>query len=155
MGKPRDRESSPQAQDAEGGERVRAQEILAPGDVHARDLGVRRLQLVVCPPYSESRAWEVRQLPDDWRLYRSRLPPAGRRGLAGGEAPGLRPRAHRPARPVRVLQTGREAVAADRAGPERWDGPGRHVDATDPVRRLVFGVAISMVVPISPEMEAS
>ena len=45
----------------------------ATADVVAPCIGMRRLQLVVCPPFSEAAAWEVRQLEQQWTLYRSRV----------------------------------------------------------------------------------
>jgi hypothetical protein len=45
----------------------------ATSDVFARGIGIRRLQLIVCPSFSDSAAWEVRQLQDEWTLFRSRV----------------------------------------------------------------------------------
>jgi hypothetical protein len=64
---------SPQAQDEADWEEVRTRERLATNDVHVRGIGSRRLQLIVFPSFAESRAWEVRQLQKDWKLYRSRV----------------------------------------------------------------------------------
>jgi hypothetical protein len=45
----------------------------ATADVHARGIGFRRLQLIVCPCFAEARAWEVRQLQSEWSLFRSEV----------------------------------------------------------------------------------
>lgn len=60
-------------EDAADWERVRTEVRRAAADVHARGIGGRRLQLVVCPSFAESRAWEVRQGTGGWGLFRSRV----------------------------------------------------------------------------------
>jgi hypothetical protein len=71
MGNKRAREFALQQQDALDWEHARTVPRPATADVHARGIGARRLQLIVCPAFGESRAWEVRQSEDEWRLYES------------------------------------------------------------------------------------
>jgi len=42
-------------------------------EFHVRGLGLRRLQLVEQPSFEEAAVFELRQVDDDWRLYRSRF----------------------------------------------------------------------------------
>jgi hypothetical protein len=50
-------------------ERVRTDPRPAHGDVHARGIGVRRLQLIVAPSSEYVSVWEVRQC-QEWQLIR-------------------------------------------------------------------------------------
>jgi len=40
-------------------------------DVQADGIGLRRLQLVVCPSIEPGQAWEIRACAEDWWLFRS------------------------------------------------------------------------------------
>lgn len=50
---------------------ARVKTRLAIDDVHARGIGMRRLQLVICPSFDPGKAWEVRQLKDQYSLFSS------------------------------------------------------------------------------------
>ena len=60
-------------QDALDWERIGTEARLATDDVSAQGIGQRRLQVIVCPSFNESRAWEVRQFQSEWKLYRPRV----------------------------------------------------------------------------------
>ncbi len=60
-----------QAEEADW-ERVRTQPRPAHGDVHARGIGIRRLQLIVAPSFEEVSVWELRQ-GQEWQLIRPRV----------------------------------------------------------------------------------
>jgi hypothetical protein len=62
-----------QAEDGDW-ERIRTVPRPARCDVHARGIGMRRMQLIVTPSFEEASVWEVRKLPQDsqWQLVRSR-----------------------------------------------------------------------------------
>jgi hypothetical protein len=51
--------------------KLRTESRMATSDVVARGFGARRLQLIVCPSFSKSMAWEVRQRQEDWGLFRA------------------------------------------------------------------------------------
>jgi hypothetical protein len=53
-------------------ERVRTEPRPAHHDVHARGIGVRRLQLIIAPSFEEVSVWEVRQ-GQEWQLVRPRV----------------------------------------------------------------------------------
>jgi hypothetical protein len=53
-------------------ERVRTEPRPARCDVHARGIGLRRLQLIVAPSFGQSSEWEVRQ-GQEWQLIRPRV----------------------------------------------------------------------------------
>ena len=72
MGNRRARELSlRQAEEAER-ERVRTEPRPAHCDVHARGIGMRRMQLIVAPSFEEGSVWEVRQ-GREWQLIRPRV----------------------------------------------------------------------------------
>jgi hypothetical protein len=73
MGNRRTRAFTLRQQDAADWERVRTATRPAAADVYARGIGLRRLQLIVCPSFSESWAWEVRQRDREWWLFGSRV----------------------------------------------------------------------------------
>ena len=73
MGNRRARAFASEQADAADWERVRTEVRPAAADVHARGIGGRRLQLIVCPSFGEPRAWEVREGPGGWGLFRSRV----------------------------------------------------------------------------------
>jgi hypothetical protein len=54
-------------------ERIRTEPRPATRDVFARGIGLLRLQLIVCPSFEESRAWEVRRGEDEWWLFRPQV----------------------------------------------------------------------------------
>jgi hypothetical protein len=60
-------------QDAADWDRARTVSRPAASDVHVRGIGLRRLQLIVCPPFGGDRAWEVRQRQEQWWLFASRV----------------------------------------------------------------------------------
>jgi hypothetical protein len=53
-------------------ERIRTEARPARSDVHAIGIGVRRIQLIVCPSFEQAIVWDVRQGPNGWQLYRPR-----------------------------------------------------------------------------------
>jgi hypothetical protein len=53
-------------------ERVRTEPRPAHGDVHARGIGKRRLQLIVAPAFEDISVWELRQV-QEWQLIRPRV----------------------------------------------------------------------------------
>jgi hypothetical protein len=53
-------------------ERVRTEPRPVHRDVHARGIGIRRLQLIVAPSFEEVSVWEVRQ-GREWQLTRPRV----------------------------------------------------------------------------------
>jgi hypothetical protein len=73
MGNQRARAFALRQLDAADWERVRTATRPAADDVCAAGIGVRRLQLIVCPSFGESRAWEVRQSDREWWLFGSRV----------------------------------------------------------------------------------
>jgi hypothetical protein len=73
MGNRRARAFALQQQDAADWDRVRTATRAAADDVYARGIGQRRLQLIVCPSFSESRAWEVREADGEWWLFGSQV----------------------------------------------------------------------------------
>ncbi len=73
MGNRRARENRLQRQNAADWERVRTETRPAESDVCAHGIGLRRLQLIVCPSFEEPHAWEVRQRDLDWRLFESHV----------------------------------------------------------------------------------
>lgn len=62
-----------QQQDAADWEQLRTAARAAAENAHACGIGLRRLQLIVCPSFGESCAWEVRQLEEEWWLFKSRV----------------------------------------------------------------------------------
>jgi len=46
---------------------------LAICDIHASGIGIRRLQIIVCPSFDPHQAWEVRQCENEWFLFRSEV----------------------------------------------------------------------------------
>ncbi len=46
-------------------------------DISGIGIGVRRLQLIVSPSFSDAKAWEVRNGPKGWSLYRTTVLQAG------------------------------------------------------------------------------
>jgi hypothetical protein len=73
MGNRRAREFALQQQNEADWQLIQKGPRPAAFDVHAHGIGIRRLQLIVCPTFSESRAWEVRQRDREWRLFGSRV----------------------------------------------------------------------------------
>jgi hypothetical protein len=71
MGNKRARAFRLQQQDAANWANARSAQRSASDDVFARGIGVRRLQLIECPSFSDSRAWEVRQRDSEWWLFGS------------------------------------------------------------------------------------
>jgi hypothetical protein len=53
--------------------RIRTEPRSATQDVHARGIGGLRMQLIVSPSFEEARAWDVRQGPEGWCLFRPRV----------------------------------------------------------------------------------
>ena len=60
-----------QAEEAEW-ERVRTEPRSVLADVHARGIGLRRLQLVIAPSFEPAAVWEVRQ-GREWQLVRPQV----------------------------------------------------------------------------------
>jgi len=60
-------------EDALDWDRIRTARRSALNDVRARGIGPRRLQLIVCPSFGESRAWEIRESEGEWRVYESEV----------------------------------------------------------------------------------
>lgn len=73
MGNRRAREFALKRDDDKSWLRARNEPRLAIDDVHARGIGMRRLQLLCLPSFDESLAFEVRQASSEWRLYSSRI----------------------------------------------------------------------------------
>jgi hypothetical protein len=71
MGNRRSREFRLKQEDDALWRRARTEVRLAIDDIHARGIGVRRIQLIRCPSFEPSQAYEVRQGGDEWRLYGS------------------------------------------------------------------------------------
>jgi hypothetical protein len=71
MGNRKAREFMQQQAEKAEVEAMRNQPRPANCDVHARGIGGRRLQLIVRPAFDKARSWDVRQGPEEWRLYRS------------------------------------------------------------------------------------
>jgi len=69
------REFLRQREDEAAWESVRSTARPADCDVDAPGVGARRLQLIVCSSfeYEDEPAWEIRQLNDEWRLFRSEV----------------------------------------------------------------------------------
>jgi hypothetical protein len=65
------REFMMQQEAAADWDRVVNQPRSAIADVHARGIGHRRLQLIVCPSFESAMGWEVRQLDEEWSSFRS------------------------------------------------------------------------------------
>jgi hypothetical protein len=72
VGNRKARELSLQQAEEADWERVRTEPRPAHGDVHARGVGVRRLQLIVAPSFEDVSVWEVRQ-GREWQLIRPRV----------------------------------------------------------------------------------
>lgn len=72
MGNRRAREFMRQQVEEADWERVRTEPRPASRDVHARDIGQRRLQLIVAPSFEPASAWEVRQ-GREWQLFQPRV----------------------------------------------------------------------------------
>lgn len=54
--------------------RARTEPRMATDDIPTiRGIGIRRLQVTVCPPFDEGQSWEVRQRESKWFLYRQRV----------------------------------------------------------------------------------
>lgn len=53
--------------------RIRTEPRPATCDVHARGIGQLRMQLIVCPSFEDGMAWDVRQGPQGWCLFRPRV----------------------------------------------------------------------------------
>jgi hypothetical protein len=73
MGNRKAREFMKSKEDEAAWERAISQPRLAICDVHARGIGLRRLQVIVCPSFDEGRCWEIRQRDDEWWLFRSEI----------------------------------------------------------------------------------
>lgn len=73
MGNRRARELAMKREDDEAWLRVRNEPRLAIDDVHARGIGMRRLQLLCLPSFDDPQAFEMRQAGLEWRLYSSRV----------------------------------------------------------------------------------
>ena len=73
MGKQRARQLVIEQQNAKDWDVARSATRAAADDVHVRGIGFRRLQVISCPSFDKSRAWEVRQLDDKWSLYESNV----------------------------------------------------------------------------------
>ena len=73
MGNRRGREFALKQDDDAAWRRVRDEPRFAIDDVCARGIGMRRLQLIHLPSFSESVAFEIRQAGQEWRLFRSRV----------------------------------------------------------------------------------
>ncbi len=73
MGPSKARDLRLQREEAANWEHIRTQPRPATSDVRVPSVGVLRLQLIVCPPFEEGHAWDVRQTGPGWRLYRSRV----------------------------------------------------------------------------------
>ena len=73
MGKRKARAFTQAQKDAADWDRARTETRPAVSDVVAPGIGLRRMQLVVCPSFCEASAWEVRQLQGDWSLFRSQV----------------------------------------------------------------------------------
>jgi hypothetical protein len=73
MGNRRAREFALQREDDAAWRQVYNEPRLAIDDVHARGIGMRRLQLLCLPSFDEPMAFEIRQAGDEWRLFRSRV----------------------------------------------------------------------------------
>ncbi len=71
MGNRRARAFTLQQADEADWERIRTEPRPAGRDVHARGIGVRRLQLIVAPSFGQPSVWEVRQA-QGWTLTRPR-----------------------------------------------------------------------------------
>jgi hypothetical protein len=73
MGNRPAREFMKRQEDEAAWERAASEPRLALTDVFARAIGLRQLQLIICPSFEEGRCWEVRQREDEWRLFRSEI----------------------------------------------------------------------------------
>lgn len=71
MGNRKTREYMLKSEDEELWRLARTEPRTADTDVHARGIGLRRVQLIVYPSFFRSRAWEMRQLEVRWTLYKS------------------------------------------------------------------------------------
>ncbi len=71
MANQRARQLAIEQQSAKEWDAIRTSTRSATDDVNVRGIGFRRLQVIVCPSFEDSRAWEVRQLEDEWWLYES------------------------------------------------------------------------------------
>lgn len=60
------REFMKQREDVVAQMRAQTEERELTADVHLRGIGVRRIQLIERPTFSEGSSWDVRQLGDDW-----------------------------------------------------------------------------------------
>src|SRR5207237_9393550 len=61
-----------QEQDARW-DRTRTEPRPATRDVFAFGIGFLRMQLIVCPSFESALAWEVREGPSGWQLFRPRV----------------------------------------------------------------------------------
>jgi hypothetical protein len=77
MGNRKTREFMKSQEDEAGWKRAASEPRLALSDVNARGIGLRRLQVIVCPSFEEGRCWEVRQRDDEWWLFRSEITSEG------------------------------------------------------------------------------
>ena len=73
MGNSKAREYTKQREREEAWTHAMTKPRLATEDVCAQGIGLRRLQLIICPSFEPGYAWELRQLDDEWVLYRSEL----------------------------------------------------------------------------------
>ena len=73
MGNKKARQAMLQQQDALAWERARTEMRNAAHAVSAPGIGKRRLQLIVAPSFEKGCAWEIRQMNDQWTLYRSEV----------------------------------------------------------------------------------
>jgi hypothetical protein len=73
MGNPKSREFMRRQEDDGDWSRAVSKPRLAICDVHARGIGIRRMQLIVCPSFEPEHAWEVRQRESAWLLFRSEV----------------------------------------------------------------------------------
>lgn len=73
MGNPKSRAFMLQQAADAAWEHIRTEARPASRDVSAGGIGHLRMQLIVCPAFEESQAWEVRQGQDDWWLFRPRV----------------------------------------------------------------------------------
>ncbi|MES2738620.1 MAG: hypothetical protein V4672_20050 [Verrucomicrobiota bacterium] len=73
MGNKLAREFQKLALEAADWERVRTEERPFFQDAHATGIGSRRLTLIHCPSFDRGYAWDIREIEDRFRLYRSRV----------------------------------------------------------------------------------
>lgn len=73
MGNKLSREFQKHALAAADWERVRTEERPFFQDVHSIGIGLRRLTLIHCPSFEQGYAWDIREIDDRFRLYRSQV----------------------------------------------------------------------------------